>query len=176
MISQKKSAKLCQKSIRIAEDENGHNQVVSYAIVDKRTKECFIHYFEHLQRLLPNVSIFLTDRNITQIEALKTVWPNATILFCNVHIGRNIKDKVGMEMFDLYKKVISGSAPEEQLRAAFKEKISMNVSKISNFLQKLIECAPCCLPSYVNHHHLRGNLALNRVEGVFGLLHSTYRS
>ena len=75
-----------------------------------------------------------------------------------------------MEMFDLYKKVISGSAPEEQLRVAFEEKISMNVSKISNFLQKLIECAPCWLPSYVNQHHHRGNVTTNRVEGFFGQL------
>ena len=55
----------------IAVDENSKNQVISFAIINNRTKESFIHYFTELKQKIQHVNAFVTDRNIAQIEALK---------------------------------------------------------------------------------------------------------
>ena len=46
------------------------------------------------------------------IAAIKQVFPDGYIIFCRVHIGRNIWDKVGIEMADLFKEVFSGEITE----------------------------------------------------------------
>ena len=150
----------------IVEDQNGKNQLLSFALINNRTKESFIHYFEQIAIHIPEVNAFVTDRNIAQIEALKTVWPNANIIYCRVHIGRNIKDKVGNDMYDLYQQMIANKITEEILLGAFQYKIE-NDPKVSNFLQKLIDCSDCWLPSRVNRIKHKGNVTTNRVEGFF---------
>ena len=57
----------------IAVHENSKNQVISFAIINNRTKESFIHYFTELKQKIQRVNAFVTDRNIAQIEALKAV-------------------------------------------------------------------------------------------------------
>ena len=89
----------------LSEDENARSQVVSFSIMSSRTSSSFEEYFKVVKDKVGEIRLFICDRNKTQIKALKTVFPKCKIIFCAVHIGRNIKEKVGNEMFDLYQKL-----------------------------------------------------------------------
>ena len=66
----------------ISVDENNNNQIL-----------CFC-----------DVNAFLTDRCISQIAAIKEIWQNTHIIYCSVHVGRNIKSDCNEVMFKLYLK------------------------------------------------------------------------
>ena len=78
----------------IAEDENGHNQVVSFAVSYRRTMDDFIEFFSALKKRLGDVRVFVTDRNQVQFGTLEIVWPQAIIIYFLKHIERNIKNKL----------------------------------------------------------------------------------
>ena len=153
----------------IVEDTNGKNQLLSFAIINNRTKESFVLYFEQLAELIPDVKTFVTDRNTAQVNAIEAVWPEAKIIYCQVHIGRNIRDKVGEQMYKLYQQMIRKKASEEDLICAFENEIKNN-KKVSKFLTKLLSISERWLPSHVNKIEHRGNVTTNRVEGFFGVL------
>ena len=82
--------------VMISEDENSRNQVLSFSIMSSRTKESFVNYFKEVKARVNDIRLFICDRNKTQISALREVFPNCLIIYCLVHIGRNIYSKVGV--------------------------------------------------------------------------------
>ena len=154
----------------IAADENGSNQIVSFAVTERRTIESFVSYFTKLKEHIGDVGVFLTDRNAAQIAALRQVWPEAKIMYCLEHIARNIKTNVGAEMEETFQSMRYGKITEKQLFDKFDEKIQEGNPKMTNFLTRLKEQKDSWLPSITNTYNHYGNNTTNRVEGFFGLL------
>lgn len=58
----------------IAVDENYWNELLSFALIDSREQISFINYFKKLKEVIDDISVFVTDRNLSQINGIKTVW------------------------------------------------------------------------------------------------------
>ena len=57
----------------------------------------------------------MCDRNKTQILALQEIWPNLIIIYCGIHIGRNIRTKVNKDIYNLYEQMILAIISEKNL-------------------------------------------------------------
>ena len=157
----------------IAEDENGSNQIISVGIIQQRTEENFVHYFTQLKSFLPKVSLFIVDRNQAQINALKTVWPDSNIMFCAVHIQRNLDtvDKTkNKEFLNAFKDMLKKKMAEDTLLQKFRDRANANNDKLAHMLEELLKHQECWLPSHTNQFVHRKNYSTNRVEGFFGEL------
>ena len=61
----------------IVEDENGKNQLLTFALMENKCKPSFIQYFKNLRSLIGPIRVFVTDHNQTQISALEEVFPES---------------------------------------------------------------------------------------------------
>ena len=153
----------------IVEDENGKNQVLSFGIMEDRCKNSFRIYFSNVKKLIGDIEVFVTDRNFTQIDAVCELWPNAIIIYCTRHIGKNIKDKVSKEMYEEFQKMLHNKKTEEELLKDFRDYIIAHPdTQAANVLQGLLDSTEHWLPSITSKYMHRGNSTSNRVEGFFG--------
>lgn len=70
------------------------------------------------------IETFLTDRATSQIDAIKKAWPETDIIFCAIHIGRNLKANVGVEMLHYYDRMQNWIITEEKLLTEFRNYIT----------------------------------------------------
>ena len=126
--------------LMISEDQNGRNQVLSFAIICSRTKNEFINYFVEIKQKIGDIRLFICDRNKTQVKALKFVFPFCKIIFCSVHISRNLRQKAGQEMCDLFHKLQIQEISEEEFINACNNYVNEHPkTKGSRLLQNLLE-------------------------------------
>lgn len=139
--------------------------------MENRCKPSFINYFEYLREIVGTIRVFVTDRNYTQIDAIKQVWPEALGLYCIRYIRKNIENICPNEILEEFDKMMKKEITEETMIATFNTYISNHInSTVSNFLQNLLEQAPHWLPSITESYHHRDNMTSNLVEGSFGTL------
>ena len=121
--------------------------------------------------IIGDILVFVTDRNISQINAIKIVWPNAHIIYC--HIAKNILEKVGVQMYNNFKDTINMKITEEQLIDRFNEYIQANEFGLgAKVVENLLNEKQHLLPSIIITYTHLGNGTTNRVEGFFGSLKS----
>ena len=65
-------------------DENYHNKILGFSLMPNRATMSFINFLIIIKKRVGNIKVFLTDRFKAQIEALKSVWPEAKIIYCAV--------------------------------------------------------------------------------------------
>lgn len=155
----------------ITEDENAKSQLISFAILCSREKSEFIDFLTQLKTRIGNIRLFVSDRNKTQITAIKSVFNNCNIIYCSVHISRNLRQKAGNEIVLLYNQLNKKEVTETVFINICEEIIKMNPnSKVSKFLLNLLNERECWLPSIIDHYVHYDNTTTNRVEGFFGSL------
>lgn len=59
-------------------------------------------YFLELKKRIGIVKVFVTDRCMAQIEALKKTLPETCIIFSSIHIERNISNDINRNMLYAY--------------------------------------------------------------------------
>ena len=155
--------------VLIVEDENRKNQILSFTLMEDRTKPSFINYLTHVKQYLGEIRLFISDRNKTQISAIETVWPNAIIIYCTKHISRNIRTNAGKEMEKKFIDMLNGRKTEEELIKDFNTYILFNPSSNgAGTLRELLDCKDRWLPSITSKYLISENETTNRVEGFFG--------
>lgn len=104
-------------SAMVVEDENGKSQLLSFAFLESRLKQDFENYFRIVRKCMnQNIRVFVCDRNEAQTQALTTVWPDAKIIHCSVHIARYLKT-VDKEIHQTFVKMIKHEVKEEEFLA-----------------------------------------------------------
>lgn len=157
--------------VLLSEDENARSQVLAYAVMMSRVKACFIDFFRELSQRIGAICVFVSDRNKTQVDALRHVFPDCAIIYCSVHIGRNIKQKACKEIKTLYYKMKRGQVTEAEFLSTCTEYATSNATtKSGKFIAKLLEERDHWLPTLINPLGHCDNDTTNRVEGFFGTL------
>lgn len=157
--------------VLLSEDENARSQVLAYALMMSRVKACFVDFFEELSRRIGAIRVFVSDRNKTQIDALKQVFQDCAIIYCSVHIGRNIKQKACKDIKTLYSKMKRGQVSEHEFLSICTEySTSATGTKPGRFIAKLLDEKDHWLPTLINPLGHCDNDTTNRVEGFFGTL------
>lgn len=161
--------------VMISADENNRNQLLAFSLLPDKATKTIVNFFIEVKKRIGNIETFLTDRAPSQIEAIKNAWPETNIIFCAIHIGRNLKTNVGVEMLHYYDSMRNGIITEEELLTEFRKYITdhqndPNHTKGVSLLTNLINDIDHWLPSMINMYDHCGNDTTNRVEGFFGNL------
>lgn len=161
--------------VMICSDENNKNQLLAFSLLPDKSSKTISQFFKEVKIRIGNIKTFLTDRSPSQIESIRNIWPEANIIFCAIHIGRNIKAIIGVEILHLYDNMRNGVISEEELINEFRKYITNHrddekYAKAVNLLITLLEEVDHWLPSMINIYNHCGNDTTNRVEGFFGNL------
>ena len=162
-------------------DQESHTQLLSYGLLEDKTTNSFIQFFEDLRQITNNQSIntFIVDRLSAQKAAIKYVYPESNIVFCLNHIER-----------DLIKNFGESSGIVEGFRIILKnyslceEYIYFLATEVARFkkenkngwraLQDLINQREYWLPSDLIRKGIHVKFTSNRAENFFGLFKQNY--
>ena len=157
----------------IVEDQNARSQLAAFAVTRDRTKDSIMSFLSRLKEHTGDIRLFVMDRNKTQASAVQETFPQCSILYCAIHIGRNIKSHFGPThcLYRQYKAMRSGLIAPSDFSALLMTRINPELaSKNDRFLHKLVKETARWLPSETARLKHRGNDTSNRVEGFFGSL------
>ena len=155
----------------IVEDQNGRNQVLAFCVMESRQEFVFDRFFNRVKESVGQIRLFICDRNRTQKNSLLRIWPNCKIIYCSVHIGRNLRNSVSIEIFNLYQKMRKLLITEDDFLDACREFINAYPNaKGSKTLNNLLCETDNWLPSKIINYTHCDNETSNRVEGFFGSL------
>lgn len=156
--------------VMIVEDENGRSQVLAFSLMKTREATEFDQFFEKVKIKVGNIRLFVCDRNQTQMNSIKRMWPDCLIINCSIHIGRNIRS-VSIDLYNLYEKMRHLVITEQEFLESCREFINdVSVTDGKTTIQNLLETTEQWLPSIVIQYQHCDNETSNRVEGFFGSL------
>ena len=154
------------------EDYNKARQILAFSFIPGREKVHFKSFLQdvknHIQR---SIRVFIIDRWKSQVCAIAEVFPDSNIVFCRIHIFRNIRSvfgdnsKVGSLFNQLIQRTISEETYIEELK-----KLIKSAKKHKRFLQNLLEEIHSYSPFTIDYLMLRGHRTTNIQEGLFGTL------
>ena len=156
----------------IVEDENARSQLLSFCFMRDRTKPSFVQFLSQLRERVKTIRVFVMDRNKTQSQAVLEVFGESHIIYCAIHIGRNIKQILGPKhpVYLEYQAMRNGLVEPEAFYTTLFKAAGTNSSKESKFMRKLMRESDRWLPTKTAQLMHRGNDTSNRVEGFFGSL------
>lgn len=152
-------------------DADGKSQVLAFGLLQDRSEQSYQHFFNVVKsQMSENPKFFSSDRSQAQINAIKCIFPNALIIFCRVHLRRDL-----LKFFEPSDTVIIGfdfcyNHPEkcDNYIEILKEKINHVSEEARNLLNYLLNNCDNWLPSKLIEHGVFINQINNRVEGFFG--------
>lgn len=148
-------------------DENNHVQNLAISIITSKEESSFINILESLKKFIPTIRVFIIDRLKAQLNAIEHVYPNSSVVFCKVHIARNIQSHMGRnsDVIHLFWQFVSEEIPEDVYVQKLTEKIRQtNSMHLKNLLNDLNYYSP----SKLKYLRLRGHDTTNAIEGSFG--------
>ena len=121
---------------------------------------------------MKTIRVFVMDRNKTQSQAVLEVFGESHIIYCGIHIGRNIKQTLGPKhpVYLEYQAMRSGLVSPEAFYATLFKAAGTSSTKESKFMRKLLGESDRWLPTKTAQLLHRGNDTSNRDEGFFGSL------
>lgn len=81
--------------ILLTVDENFKSQISAFRILKDKTTESFIGFLNDVKEKQEEIRILVVDRLYAQSEAIKNIYPNCIIVFCKVHIRRDLINQFG---------------------------------------------------------------------------------
>jgi hypothetical protein len=155
----------------IAPDFNLKNQLVGFGYIPDRRQESYSQFLSFLKSYLTEVNCFVTDRSVAQIAALRKNYPNAFLIYCKIHIQRNVDSHFPHSEIPLhFNGLFNGTESEEEFFKYIHEKTKDFSQKQQRFIENLMAESNHWLPSHVNKLRHYGNVTTNRIEGFFGVL------
>ena len=151
-------------------DENDKAQLLAVGIISGKTFNDFMIFLKDISELI-NIRVFICDRLEAQYKAIKKVFNTSHIVFCRLHIKRNIIDHCGKNskiysaINDLFNKRISS---QEYLKI-LNEEINSK-PKYLNHLLLLREHFKHYDPEVLKNLRLRDHYTSNMLEGIFSTI------
>lgn len=72
-------------------DQEAHTQLLAYSIIPNKSSESFKYFFkDYIELGGKTFRIIVVDRLQAQLDALQEIFPNSYIVFCLVHIRREL--------------------------------------------------------------------------------------
>ena len=148
-------------------DENNMVQNLAVAIITSKEENNFVNIFQNLKEIIPEIRVFVIDRLRSQINALQKVYPQAYLVYCRIHIYRNIKNKMGSnkEILNLFWNFVEIIITEIEYINKLKKAIE-NSAHLRNLLNDIEHYNPYILRKL----RMRGHYSTNAIEGSFGNL------
>lgn len=162
----------------IVVDQENKSQLLSFGILMDKTTNGFIEYFNTLKQIHNKcIRTFVVDRSYSQYKALKSVYPNSNIIFCNIHIGRDLEKYFGVndDIVKLWFKMNKNINYTKDFVKLIEKRV--NDSQNFNGREALIELLNTQVhwnPVYLIQNGCCLIFNSNRVEGFFGTYKQHY--
>lgn len=159
-------------------DQENKSQLLSFGTLMDKTTNGYFEYFNTLKNMHnKSPRIFVVDRSYPQLIALKNVYPNSIIVFCHIHIGRDLEKHFSVE--DDIVKYWYMMNKNISVVNEFIELIKYRVSKSQDFpgrkaLIELLKTQEHWNPLILIQKGCYFNWNTNRVEGFFGTFKQHY--
>jgi hypothetical protein len=158
----------------IVPDFNQKNQLLAFAYIPDRCQESYQRFMLFLKNCIHDPYCFITDRCLAQIGAIEAIFPSSFILFCRVHIKRNVESKFGNSDVTIhFVDFLFNDGAED----TFVNFIQTNKTRFTEtqqrFIERLLKDFLHWAPSETQHILHLGNVTTNRIEGFFGKLKAT---
>ena len=150
-------------------DENNKMEMLAVGILTSKEQKSFCNILESLKLIIDNIRIFIIDRLSSQIAALNKVYPFSFLVYCRVHISRNIENKMGRgnKVINLFWKFINKELTTEE----YTNKLQIIINETnSKHLIKLLADIDHYSPYILEKLRLRKHYTTNAIEGSFGNL------
>lgn len=163
----------------IVVDQESHTQLLGYSVIPNKSTESFINFFnDYIDLGGKPFRIIVIDRLESQYDAIVQIFPNTYIMFCLVHIRRDLliyfkcDDEIILK-FDRAKKF-----PETSFEyldyLKFRRSKMKDTDKGKRCLDLLISRNEHWLPIYMIRNGMYLNFDTSRIEGLFGIFKGNY--
>lgn len=159
-------------------DQENHTQLLGYSILTDKSEQSFSNFIKDYVSLggLP-FRIIVVDRLEAQYDAFIKEFPNTFIVFCLVHIRRDLVSHFGsndpiISGFDNAKQNPASSF--QYLNYLMHRRTNLSNSKGKKCLDLLIERYEHWLPICLIQHGMYLSFSSSRIEGLFGLFKGNY--
>lgn len=164
--------------LAICVDPQDHSQTLSFSLLEDKTKNGFLNFFSSLRKMhQKEIRIIVVDRNEPQFQAIKEIYPNTTIVFCLIHIRKNLlqhfksEDEI-MQLFDQMQIDISKCNDfVDYLESFIQENPEADAV---NTLNNLLNTKENWLPSLLIEKGVYIKFNNNRSENFFGSFKQRY--
>ena len=150
-------------------DENDKAQMVSIGILVGKTYNDFVDFLIILANHIKIRVFICCDRLKAQKDAIKNIFSEAKIVFCRIHILRNIRDNLGRSsiIYVETKRLFEGEIRTSDFVKILETEISKN-TKGKKHLQLLLKHLKYYDPEIIKQYRLRNHFTSNLAEGIFG--------
>jgi hypothetical protein len=155
----------------VTPDYNQKNQLLAFAYIPDRCQASYEKFMQFLKYHIQVPYCFVSDRSFAQIGAIQTIFPTSLILYCRVHIKRNVESKFGIsDVSKSFTDFLFNNADESAFLNFINERKSTFTEIQQRFLERLFQDFSHWAPSASDHILHCGNVTTNRIEGFFGKL------
>lgn len=153
-------------------DEHNHMQILAIGVMCGKKEPDFEQFLTHVKEAVGDIRVFISDRLQAQQNGIEKVFQNPSIVFCKLHIRRNIEQNFGkrnnrvLELFDCFMK-------EEITRSDYLKALQQLLSdekKHKQHIQNLIEDINHYDPTILDALNCREHNTSNGAEGMFSNL------
>lgn len=151
-------------------DANGKLQLVAFGITNGKEQHNFERFLIDVRESLGAVRVFVVDRNRAQQNAIESVFPESKLVFCRLHMERNVRQEFGTgPTAKAYREYIQRLISEDDYVARLAE-IRDGVRDGKMKIQNLIDDLPHYSHRTMDALMLRGCATTNGIEGFNGVL------
>ena len=157
----------------ITVDCEGRSQLLAFALLEDRRSVSYQSFFERIKEATcSEPRIVLTDRSAAQIAAVRLVFPTAAIVFCRVHLRRDLlkhftpQDDIIRGYDEIHRKPDRCSEYVQLLESRLAQMGNRNEAK--GLLENMLSSTDSWLPSRLIEIGCFVDASTNRVEGFFG--------
>lgn len=152
-------------------DENNMVQILAISIISSKDEKNFIDIMTSFKTFIPNVRVFLMDRLKSQKNAIKKVFPLSKIVYCRLHIERNIIKQIKINntkvLIQYFRDFVNQIIDKNEYIDRLKNLICDNQKSLKH-IQNLIDDVDYYDPKILNSLNLKGHYTTNSIEGTFG--------
>ena len=151
-------------------DENDKAQTIAMGILMGKTYDDFADFLKVLSNHI-NIRVFICDRLESQRKAIKHIFTSSKIVFCRLHIKRNICSHCGRNSlaYQAIEKLFNGDMKTSDFIEAIQSEIQKNV-KHSQHLKLLLKHLKYYDPDILKTYRLRNHYTSNLAEGIISTL------
>lgn len=151
-------------------DENDKAQLLSVGIITGKTFNDFVYYLKDISDYI-KPRVFICDRYESQKKAIEFVFQDTHIVFCRVHIKRNVIDHFGnnSNIYTVITKLFNGDINTDDYINTLKNEILQNADK-SQHIKLLLEHIKYYAPSETKKLRMRKHYTSNLIEGSFSAI------